>query len=462
MKSDNILHWGMINAILLVVGKVASVISQLYVSKILSPVEFANANLAISILSIFVNFSSVSMIDAVPTMGRYRFDALQYIFPLAVLINSILMIFLILSSFIFSSIYHSKELIYLIIVSSISLPLIAISTRPTCEQKLTLKFKRITFSTFIVNISSSVISIILVIMGFSSISLILPLVVCQIIQIMIIYTPSNHGYKISDNKIIIFKKLIGTTSFYWLINFLISIQLALPMLILGTKLDKNTLGYLIWGILLATQFSYVASNSLRGMYMPKISSIYSDNPKAGDDSIINLSMSLHAVFFPIILFQMLWLPRIIPFVFSNKWNSSIDIIEYMSAGQLLLCWNAISFCLFSARAEYTRLLVLLLIQGILIIIASVMSIVRPLSLDCLISSSFLIGGLMAMGFSVHRLKQYFKIIVNHLRISLTAGFLIIPIFFFKSICIAIIATLISSILYIIINKKYFHSINGKI
>jgi O-antigen/teichoic acid export membrane protein len=455
MKSDSILHWGAINSLLLIIGKFSTAISQLYVSRILSPVEFANANIAICILGVFVTFSSVGMTDAVPTMGKFRFSVLGSILPLSLFINCTLMILLIFSSFIFGSFYHSKLLINLLIISSFSFPLIALSTRPTCEQKIKMKFKRITISTFCVNIFCAIATIALAKCGFSSISLILPLVLCQIIQILIIYTPGEHYEDENIDEKDPYRRLLKVTSFYWVINFLLGLQLSLPILILGTKFDKDSLGYFIWGSMFATQFSYVVSNSLRGMYMPKIASIYANNIDSGDRTIVKLSTALHAIFLPIILLQALWFPIIIPEIFGNKWNPSIHTVELISIGQIFLCWNSVSFCIYSAKANYFWLFVQLLAQVIFILLGSIGSIYFQEYTNYLVASSFLLGSIISMCFTLNQLNKHIKkLAIDHLIITFFAIVLIVPIFFVHSLLIITLSTLTAVFFYIILCRKY--------
>lgn len=315
-----------------VVGmKVFSALGQIILAWILAPEDFGKIALTLSITSFAFLFQNFGLQDVLVNRNKF----FNTILPLAQSISLVAGIFCflitLLLAFIGAFIYEDNEILYLILIYSLSIPFDTFSVIPDSKLRIDLRFKDLSYVQLLNSFFTQLLIIGLALMSFGVYSFVIAPVIISVLRFLYLnyLADINPIFKITFRK---WRHVVYNSSWGFLHSLCQKIIQQSDYLILGLFVTKGVVGVYYLAYSLSVQVIGFVVNSISPVLFPTLMKIPKDKREDIKLLLLKITSYLSMIGMPFAIWQAANAEPLIRIFLEDKWIDTIPMIEVLSLG----------------------------------------------------------------------------------------------------------------------------------
>lgn len=310
--------------------KLFSFVSQIALAWILTPNEFGKIALVYTITNITTLMQHFGLQDVLIKRGKSFKLWLPQSYGITIFVSIISTLVVILLAYFSSLFYDDRQIFYLLLIFSFSMPFQAFSNIPDTYLKIENKFKELSiikvFEFFL--IQSGI--IVFAIFGFKTYSFIYPVVIVAIIRCVFLFNYTKISWVsilYRRSKYLVSQSLNGF--FFALFTRLVT---QVDVIILGFIASQSEIGAYFMAMTLSIQVIGLIGNSLPTVLFPALMKSRESNVFSKETPLIKTILYIALIGVPIAFLQIVTAEPIVRLFLEDKWVPSIKFVEILSFG----------------------------------------------------------------------------------------------------------------------------------
>jgi len=337
-----------------VVARGCSLMSQLALAALLSPADFGVISLTYTITSIAAALTNIGIDDVVLQRDRGLRLWTGPAFWITLGLATVAALSVALVSPFAAMLYKAPELVGLLAILALAIPIGALASVPGLILRARLQFGILAVYGTLETVAQALLTVGFAWAGFGAYSFVLPTPIVGVAKAVAWWRLS--GSKISFRpQLRRWKYVLSNTAAMFTTRTLIALVGQGDYLVLGFLASKDVVGAYYFGFRLAAQPVWMLAGNFSGVLFPTLVQLKSD-PARQRGATLKASALLSFCVMPLALFQTAVAAPFVSSLFGQKWQSSIPVIQLLSAG---LAFDAVSWvasALLSARGEFAAVL----------------------------------------------------------------------------------------------------------
>jgi O-antigen/teichoic acid export membrane protein len=357
------------------VSKIASFLSIIVLGWYLSSEEFALYALAYSCSSIFIAIRNGGIQQILIQRGAQSFTRLSgFFFKYSLWFNFSGMILLLSCMTVFAEVYDDKQLVDIISVIALSLPLSSFSMIFRAKMSIDHKFAQLakfdSYSSIIRHSSAAGFAY----FGFGVFSFVLPIILASLFEIVIgfCFVGGLPVWKVKLNRSIALK-IFDNAKWVIFASLATAFVLQGDYLVIGFFESKETIGIYFFGFQLTAAIAVVINSGLQSVIMPIFSKLNIDKNR----QINAFSKSFRIYSLCVLIVSSILIITAEPLIhtlWKGKWDQAIIVTQIISYSMMTRLLIPFSRSLLEARKKWKMIFILLVIDAIGILLASLVGV----------------------------------------------------------------------------------------
>ncbi len=325
--------------------------SQIVLAKLLAPADFGNLGLALTVTMVAMVIANFGVDDVLLQRQKtLRFWATSGF--LASLGLGILSFAGVVAAAPFAAaLYHSPVLRALLPLMALALPLTALSTVPTAQIRADLNFRFLATYTTLEYLLLQILTIALALLGFGVFSFAIPVPLAAGLRALVFWVVAKP--RLGPVRMRQLKMMGANSAAVFGTKILTAGVGQGDRFVLGLWAPKTVVGAYFFAFRLAVQPIQMLAGNLTNVLFPVLSQLRND-PVRQREAAVNASRILAFAVMPYSFLQAAVAQPLLTFVFGEKWQAAIPLVEILSIG---LAFDAVSWvagALLQARGEFRR------------------------------------------------------------------------------------------------------------
>ena len=308
---------------------------------ILSPADFGILGIAMILITFGQAFSEMGFESALIQQRDIEEKDINTIMAVNILTGIILTICGIAASWYITAFFKTPQAQPVAAVLSLTFIINSFSITQTAIIKREMKFKELTLRDISATILSGIVGISLALTGFGVWSLVAQVLTGDISRTFLIWKFSTYRVDLTQFSRKSFERLWPYSSKMFAFNIFKYFAQNVDYILIGYFLGPIELGLYTFAYRLIINSTGTFVGSIGNYLFPKFSSIQ-DNLKSIRFTYISSIKTLNIILIPSVVFIIFLSPLVIPIVFGEKWQPSINIIQILSTIVLIYPLWAIS------------------------------------------------------------------------------------------------------------------------
>lgn len=332
--------------------------AQIALAWLLKPDDYARAGVVMMAASFAALIRDAGLSHVLLQRHRHFDRWANPAFWMSIVMGSFAGILLVTAIPIISRLYRTPDLGPLMIMIAISTVAFGVALVPVARVRASMRFNFLSFTATCTSIASSVLTVLLALLHQGAASLVAPVMIMAIVQIIIFWKPGRFRVRL-DPQFRRWRFLLGDTGWSFAVSVLLCLISQGDYMILGLRVSRAQLGYYFFGFSLASQIN-VLSIALSQVLQPTFTRL-NENPTQQCRALIRAAC---AIALPTSLFwfmQAALAGPLLRIAFGAKWVESIAVIQFLSIGYAV--WNvaALSMSLMLADGRFRQLALALMV-----------------------------------------------------------------------------------------------------
>ncbi len=327
--------------------------SQLVLAYILLPADFGLVAMALSVTSL-IAITNGTTLKSVLMQRMDRFEQYApHAFWLALALNLGGALLLAILALIAGMVFKESRVVPLVLIFALAVPFQALPTIYAAALARQLRFREIAIINLGAGIIQNTSSVILAWLGFGAYSLIIPLVIMAF-YMAIAYRFTAGKIQVGLPQVRQWGELRRSVSWLMVITGLAALQASGASLVISLIHDSKVTGYFYWGFIVSNQLVFLLATNLQQVMLAVLAKLNSDNDRqsaAATKAIQTLTILLA----PVCLLQVVLAGPLIGFVFNDRWQPAVPVVEFISIALVTQPLNMLSASLLTARGKFRRL-----------------------------------------------------------------------------------------------------------
>ncbi len=347
----------------LVLGKVLIFIAQIVLGWILTEEDFGVLAIVASFIAFIRIFQDGGLSQVLVQRGSARFQDLQGIgFWLVATVSIVAGIVMALLAPGISWIYGDERLTPLLWVLASTLPLGAPATFMRARLQIDLQFRVISMIVAIRFLIRSVGMIVLALLGFGTMSFVLPLVFVAIYDNLATYKYTRAKPWSATIAWGEWRSLVADSS--WVVATAVFRGLARngDYLVLGLLIPTNLVGLYFFGYQLTIQFTWLIALNLRHVFFPILSQL-ADQPARQAAAISRTLRMLMLVMAPTNMLFAVTIAPLEELIWHQKWAAAVPLMQIFAVVSPILIFSDIVSAALASRGQYRLGGLLVFLEG---------------------------------------------------------------------------------------------------
>lgn len=342
------------------VARICSLFNQLVLAVLLQPADFGLIGLAYTVTT----FASCLMNVGLDDVLLQRRTALGFWTGPAFWINMLLALaagaLVVIVAPFAAAIYHAPDLIGLLAVLALAIPLGALASVPGMILRARMQFRFIAIYGAAEMVAQTLMTVGLADHGFGAYSFVIPAPVLGLARV-VIWWRLAAGVQNLRPKRKRWRYLIRSTATVFISRAIVASIEQGDYVVLGLIASQQAVGGYYFGFRLAAQPLWILAGNFCNVLYPVFIQL-STEPKRQGEAALRASTLLSFCVIPFAFVQAAVAAPLVTVLFSEKWVSSITVIQLLSIGLALDAVSWVARTLLSARGEFTAGLLYLLVQ----------------------------------------------------------------------------------------------------
>ena len=328
--------------------------SQLILAYYLVPAHFGVAAMALSVTNIATFFSAGNLRHMLIQDTELFTRRIGQVFWFSLSLNAGAALLVIGLSPLAAGLFQEPAVIPLILIAALSPPLQSLNIIYAASVSRQLRFGRIALIHFVAGLAQNALSILLAVMGFGAYALVVPLAGTALVVAI--------GYRLAAGRIRIgwpapaqWGNLYAPVSWLVASGYFSSVHLHGTNFITGIiEKDPVITGYYYWGFLASGQIILLLTTNMQAVLFPALSHLGSE-PVRQFAAVRRFTQALAGAAVPICILQVVLAPSVITFLFPNRWDPAIPVVQWLSIGLVTQPLIMAASCVLLARGRYRDL-----------------------------------------------------------------------------------------------------------
>lgn len=325
--------------------------SQILLAKLLAPADFGNLGLALTVTTVASVMANFGVDDVLLQRQKtLRFWATSG-FVASLGLGAISFIGVVLIAPFAATLYHSAVLRTLLPLMALAMPLTALSTVPMAQIRADLNFRFLAAYTTVEFMLLQFLTIALALLGFGVFSFAIPIPLMAGLRALIFWVVARPRLgRMRSGQL----RMMGAKSAAVFGTKILTAAVGQgDRIMLGLWAPKTVVGAYFFAFRLAVQPIQLLAGNLTNVLFPVLSQLRHD-PARQREAALNASRVLAFAVMPYSFLQAAIARPLLTFVFGEKWQAAIPLVEILSIG---LAFDAVSWvagALLQARGEFRR------------------------------------------------------------------------------------------------------------
>lgn len=329
--SKSIVSGAIWSAFQMVGTKVFSILGQLVLAWILLPQDFGKISLVYTLTSLGIVLQNFGLTDVLISRGK-SFDVL---IPLAKSITLVLaaasIVVILLLGVVGGIIYSDIEIIYLVIIYSLSIPFNTFSVIPDAKLRSTLQFKTLSLAQFYGVFLTQVFTIILALLSFGVYSFVIPAVIVAALNYLYLNYHSGIGFLFK----VTFKRwchLVNNSAWGFIYAICQKVIQQFDFAVLGLFALQAEVGIYYLAFSLSIQAIGLLVGSIAPVLFPALSKVPKEDNTQLKVILLRITTVLALLGMPFAMWQAVSVKPLIILFLPQKWNDCIQLVQILSIG----------------------------------------------------------------------------------------------------------------------------------
>jgi PST family polysaccharide transporter len=335
-------------------GKATTVGTQFVLAWLLVPEELGLVGLTLAVM----NFTAVvggGNLKSILVQRGSRFDEdAGHTFWLALLLNALAAVLLAALSPVAGLLFKEPRVILLLLLAAVALPIQSLNTIYVAALHRDLRFGRVSGILFGASLIQNGSAVLLATMGYGAMSLIIPWTLNAAFMAL--------AFRFSAGRIAIGRlnvrrslELCGPAGWLIVNGIFVALLNSGANLAIGLiQHDSTVAGYYYWGASLSCQAVFLFVTSLQGVLFPVLTRLNLE-PVRQLAGALNACRTLLAVAGPVCLTQALLAGPAIRWLFDDRWQPAIGVVQWLSIGLATQPLNVLAVALLMAHGRFRQL-----------------------------------------------------------------------------------------------------------
>ncbi len=314
-------------------SKVVGLLGQIILARLLLPRDFG----LLAITMIAVSFASVIRQTGIQQILVQRHKNFRRwanpAFWFELTFGTATALLLAAASPIAASVFHSRMLIGLILVSASAAPLSAWFVVPTARLMIDMRFRAIAMVNIATNILLTAMSVFLAWRGFGAYSFLIPIPISGAVRCIWLWMLARPRIRLHPQ----FRRwrfLVGDSGFMIATGFLNSVIYQAGYLVLGLLYQKSVVGQFFFALNLSNQVAYLLSQNLGNVLLPALAKLQDDAARHAAALVRALRM-LTFISTPACLLLLVVAKPFVVIIYGAKWLPAVPILQLMAAASAI-------------------------------------------------------------------------------------------------------------------------------
>jgi PST family polysaccharide transporter len=260
--------------------------------------------------------------------------------------------------------FHRSTVPWLVLVAGTSSAVNSVGAVFLARQSMGFHFRRVAAIATVSSLVAATLMVIMALLGCGPFSLTVPLVVSTALTVGLNAKTSDFrpywGFSVAR-----WREMLKDAMLLSLITFFSLVALQGDNFFMGIY-RPDELGNYAWAYSLSFQFVQLSAGSLRGAMLPALSTINNDRERV--EIALRRAVSLMALLgMPACLLMVPAIPSVVRFIFSAKWDGSIELIQIFLPSMGFVIVSAILTITVQARGFYRRYMIMSALCAVLFV-----------------------------------------------------------------------------------------------
>ncbi len=272
------------------------------------------------------------------------------VFWLSLALNVVAAILLALVSPLAGIIFKEPRVTSLILVTALTIPLMALPTVYSASLYHNLQFKSIALIHCGEGILRNTASVVLAALDFGPYALVLPLLGGAIYS-TVIFRMKAGRIALGVPQPRLWPALFGPAAWLMLHALFIAVQTYGTSFVIGIVHNSTVTGFYFWGFSLSTQAMFLLAANLQGVLFPVLSKV-NDDASRQYLAFRKACQALTLVAIPVCALQVLLARPLIELFFHERWLPAAPVVQWLSLGMLTQPLSVLAVSLLLAQGKY--------------------------------------------------------------------------------------------------------------
>jgi len=256
-----------------------------------------------------------------------------------------------------NQVQDNKCLSLLLLILAISMPIRTIAAVPNAIITANLRFNALAIVGALSIVATSGLSICFAVLGFGAASLVLPIPIVALLNIVILFWLSDFRPTFFMH-LTRWRYLIQDTGRFWGVQVIWTLFGQIDYILLAFFLSKKDVGEYFFAYMMATQAVRITSGNLYFVMFPVLTSMGSDYARQAQ-AAIRTCRTIPILLVPACLAQAIFCYPLIDFLYPNKWETAATIVCILSAGLSVYPVSFIGEALMHAQGRFREYYILM-------------------------------------------------------------------------------------------------------
>ena len=335
-------------------ARVTGLFSQLVLASLLTPADFGIIGLAYTITGIAQSLISFGVDDVLLQRQKRMTYWSSAAFWISLSLGSVGMLTMMAAAPVAARVYHSRNLVEVILVLAVAMPIRTLATVPTVSIRLAMGFRFLAVYNSSEIVAVQLLTIGFAWLGFGALSFALPVPLAAMVK-AVLFCRRSPPLTNRRPKQVQLLYMLSRSGVVFLTRTIISIVNQGDYIVLGLTATKSDVGLYYFAFRSAVQPIVMLSGNFTSVMLPAFAQL-TDQPTRQANAVVRACRLLSYLVVPICFLQAALAGPGLLLLFGKRWQGSIHLMQLLSVGLPFDAVSWITGSLLTARGEFGRAL----------------------------------------------------------------------------------------------------------
>ena len=327
-------------------------VSQLVLAWLLMPSDFGTIGLAYTVTSIAQTLVGFGVDDVLLQRQKRLAQWSSAAFWISLCLGTLGMLGLCAAAPFAAHLYHSRSLVWIIVILAVAMPIRTLATVPTVSIRLAMDFRFLaTYNTFEI-FAVQLLTIAFAWIGFGAFSFAVPMPIVAVIKAVLFWrrAPPLYNRRLKQVQMLY---MLGRSTTVFATRTIIEIVNQGDYIVLGLFATKSAVGLYFFAFRFSVQPIRMLSGNFVNVLLPAFAQL-TDQPARQTDAVVRACRLLSYLVVPFCFLQAALAGPGLQLLFGHRWQGAIPLVQLLSVGLPFDAISWITSSLLSARREFGR------------------------------------------------------------------------------------------------------------